>query len=911
VPVQEVPPPPPAADDLTDPRLVLRDGSVASVRPSTGTDRDELRRFFHALTPEARRLRFMGAPDAPDRVIDGFCSSDPAQAYTLVAVRRMDGEDRIIAAASYLGTSTTNAEVAFAVADQFQGKGIATLLFERLAATASAAGFEMFFAETFLSNAAMLDVFRDSGFVVRSVTAFGSVHLELSVTPSAEAVRSAEARRRNATIASLRPIMAPKSVAVIGASASRPNIGNRILEALVAGGFTGTLHVVHPRAADIRGVAAVPSARQLPAGVDLAVVAVPAASVLGVIDDCAATGVKSVVVISAGFAEVGPAGRALQTALVSEVRNYGMRMVGPNCMGLLNLSPSVRLNASFSPVAPPFGGVAFSSQSGALGVAILALADERGVGLSAFVSIGNKGDVSSNDLLEYWESDPDTRVVLLYVESFGNPRRFARLARRIGRSKPIVALKAGRTAAGRVAAGSHTAALAARGEAVDGLFEQSGVVRAETVDEMFDIAACLDAQPLPGGQRVALLTNGGGPGILAADTCEGAGLTVATFAPETLAALSAFLPAAASVGNPVDMVASAGPDEYRQAVRTLLLAPEVDALVVIVTPVDRSQTASIWANIESGLREARAAGASAKPVVACVMASDRGSLHRSPGGETIPICAFPENAVRALGKMARYAAWRARPLGLLPAYDDLKTDDARAVCRAALASRGDGWLTTAEVQRVLAAFGVPLAPGAIAQSADEAAELAARIGYPVAAKLAARQVQHKTDAGLVRTSLADESALRAAVEDILTRGRAICGNDGIEGVLVQAMVNGGVETLVGVAHDPAFGPLVGFGLGGTSVELFGDVHFRITPLTDRDAEELVSEPRGAKLLHGYRGRPPADVGALRDLLLRISRLADDVREVSELDLNPVMALEEGKGCVVVDARIFVREKQPA
>ena len=489
-----------------------------------------------------------------------------------MACRRHGGDDRIIAVASYIGLTDAAAEVAFAVDDRFQGKGISTLLLERLAAHAASYGFRRFHATTLGDNVAMREVFRDSGFEIRSRSAAGTVDVQLSLTPTAEGVATAERRRRLATAASLRPMLIPRAVAVIGASREPGKMGGRILQALTSGGFLGPVYPVNPSAAEIAGRPAFRSARELPADVDLAVIAVPPDAVLPAVDDCAAAGVKALVVITAGFAETGGEGRTRQNALVEKARGYGMRMVGPNCMGLLNMSADVRLNASFSPVFPPGGHVALSSQSGALGIAILGLAAERHMGLSTFVSVGNKADVSSNDLLEYWEEDPQTRVILLYLESFGNPRRFTRIARRVARQKPIVALKAGRTAAGSRAAGSHTAALAASDTAVDALFHQSGVIRAETIDEMFDIAALLDAQPLPAGNRVAVITNAGGPGILAVDACEAAGLIVPEFSPDTRARLQAFLPATASVANPVDMVASAGPAEYRAAIETVLAA---------------------------------------------------------------------------------------------------------------------------------------------------------------------------------------------------------------------------------------------------------------------------------------------------------------------------------------------------
>ncbi len=521
-----VPPSSPVADSADSPRIVLKDGSVATVRAATSADAPAMRRFFLNLSPDSRYRRFFTAGEPPDALIQRLSdSTDPGRNLTLIAERSVDGQVRIVAAASYTAITAEAAEAAFAVADQFQGRGLGTALLERLAVAAAEAGFRRFQATTLGDNTSMLEVFRDSGFEIRSKSSGGSVDVQLSIVPSAATVSAEERRQRLATAASLRPLLEPRAVAVVGASRDPSSIGRRVLDAVLAG-FTGKVYAVNPRAAEVAGLSAYASARELPADVDLAVVAVPAPAVLGVVDDCAAAGVKSLIVITAGFAEAGPDGRALQDRLTEKVRNYGMRMVGPNCMGLLNANADVRLNASFSPIMPPGGHVGLMSQSGALGIAIIQLAIARRLGLSTFVSAGNKADVSGNDLLEYWEDDPSTQVILLYLESFGNPRRFARLARRIARQKPIVAVKSGRTRSGSLAASSHTAALAASDVAVDALFHQSGVIRADTLDEMFDIAACLDMQPLPGGRRVAVVTNAGGPGILAADACEAAGLTL-------------------------------------------------------------------------------------------------------------------------------------------------------------------------------------------------------------------------------------------------------------------------------------------------------------------------------------------------------------------------------------------------
>jgi acyl-CoA synthetase (NDP forming) len=567
-------------------------------------------------------------------------------------------------------------------------------------------------------------------------------------------------------------------------------------------------------------------------------------------------------------------------------------------MGLLNTR--LHLNASFSPVFPPRGPIGFSSQSGALGLAILELARDRHIGLSTFISVGNKADVSSNDLLTYWEHDPDTSVILLYLESFGNPRKFAQLARRIGRQKPIVAVKAGRTRAGVRAAGSHTAALAASDAVVGELFRATGVIRAETIDEMFDVASCLASQPLPRGRRVAIVTNAGGPGILAVDACEGAGLTVAEFGPATRDRLARFLPRSASLGNPVDMVASADADAYRHTISTVLAADDVDALIVIYTPVDPSHSASILDGVKAGIAEGRMQ-ALTKPVLACLMAHATADA-LIVGDEHIPVFAFPENAARALARAAAHAAWRGTAPGEVTTVPDADVVTARAVCHDAAAARGETWLTGVELRRVLCAYGLPLAPEGLARDGDEAAAVANLLGYPVVAKIDADELLHKTEVGGVRTGLRGRDDVRQATTELLDTARAL----GIDRprVVIQPMLSG-VETIVGAIQDPLFGPLVGFGLGGTDVEIEQDVHFRVAPLTDRDGSDLIAESRANLRLAGHRGRSPADVPSLQDVLLRVSQLASDIPELRELGLNPVIVHPQGRGCTIVDARLKV------
>ncbi len=498
--------------------------------------------------------------------------------------------------------------MAFAVDDAFHGKGIATALLEQLVRAGRVQDFESFSAIVLPENFEMLDVFRDSGFQEHSTTEAGCVEVRLSLQSSPASAAAADERERQATIASLKAILRPAAVAVLGVSQRPSNLGRRVFESLLGLGFQrARSYAVNPACIDLHGTKTLASARDLPAGVDLAVIAVPREHVLAAVDDCAAAGVKGIVVISAGFAETDPRGRELQTELVERVRGYGMRMVGPNCMGVINAESGISLNASFAERLPPAGRIALASQSGGLGLAVLNLAATRQIGLSTFVSLGNKADISGNDLLQYGEQDPATSVLLLYLESFGNPRRFGQIARRVSRSKPIVVVKSGRTAAGLRAAASHTAGLAASELAVDGLFRQAGVIRADTIDEMFDIAACLDSQPLPRGRRVAIVTNAGGPGILAADACTTAGLDV--------------LPTAAGAPNPSDLIASADADAFRERIDALLTADDVDAVIAIYTTIDSSRTAAILAAIGEGVAAGRARGAIDKPVLVCTMAS--------------------------------------------------------------------------------------------------------------------------------------------------------------------------------------------------------------------------------------------------------------------------------------------------
>jgi acetate---CoA ligase (ADP-forming) len=887
-------------------RLILRDGSTATIRFIEPQDQGEAQKFFERLSPESRWLRFFSVAKPDPKLIRSMCNpTDPAAQTTLVVTRVVGGEPQIIAVATYWGQEDKTAEVALAVNDLFQGKGIGTLLLERLALLAVRNGFLQFTATTHASNHPMLEVFRRSGFPIQEKREDGYIQLNFSVQPTKSSVERSETVDRVFTTASLLPVFQPKSIAVVGASRDPSSIGYRILEELIRNRYHGHVYPVNPKADVIASIHAYPNVKSVPEPVDLAVIAVPHHAVMSVVDDCAANGVRALVVITAGFAEMGESGSELQRQLVDKVRAYGMRMVGPNCMGVLNTDPNIQMNASFSPVFPPSGRVAMSSQSGALGIAILDFAQQRDLGLSKFISVGNKADVSGNDLLQYWEEDPKTDVMLLYLESFGNPRRFARLARRVSRSKPIIAVKSGRTLAGKRAAGSHTAAMAASDIAVEALFSQTGVIRAQSLEEMFDLAAMLGNQPLPKGKRVGVITNAGGPGILCTDACEANGLTVPELSKRIQTNLRKFLPAAASVSNPVDMIASAPPEHYRKTIECVLNADDVDAVIVIYIPVMNVQLGPVRTAIAEGIAVARKQNGRNKPVFACLMSDQEGSGALSLENEKIPAYRFPEAPAMVLGKAAGYAEWRKEPPGIIPDFEDIDPKAARNICLAALQERGPGWLTAQECRDVLKAMRSPLPEGGVATSANQAANVADKVGYPVAVKLASHKLVHKTEIGGVRLNLKTAEEVKNAFHEIrkcLERSGEV---EAMEGVIVQPMISGGIELMVGATEDPSFGPLLAFGLGGIHVEVLGDVCFRVNPLTDRDAARMVRQIRGIKLLEGYRGHPAADLEAVENLLLRISRLVEDVPEITELDLNPVFALPPGKGCIIADARIKV------
>lgn len=881
----------------------LRDGSTVRIRPTLPTDLQAVFDFFAGLSDESLTKRFHGMHRPTIKELKPFVDIDYHRYFSLVAETTVGAEARIIALASYIRTGEKQAEMAIAVADDFQGRGVGSILLEHLCEAAAEDGIAVFLAEILFENYDMIHVIRDLKLPVAMRSSMGLVHAEFATAATPEAIEAFENREAVAATAAVSRFLKPRSVAVIGASRRRATISGEIFRNLLEGRFEGPVYPVNSNAQVVQSVAAYKTVTEIPGPVDLAVIVVPAREVLAVADECARKGIRALLVITSGFGETGADGLQLQNALLDIARRHGMRIVGPNCMGLVNTDPAVRLNATFAPVSPVPGRVAFSSQSGALGIAVMDRARALGLGISSFVSVGNKVDISGNDLIQYWEQDDSTDVMLLYLESFGNPRKFARIARRVAKKKPIVAVKSGRSKAGARAAASHTGSIVAEDIAVDALFNQAGVVRTETLEDLFDVASLLAHQPLPSGNRVAILTNAGGLGILCADACEAAGLSVPELAPETTTALKSLLPREASVGNPVDMIASATAEQYGESLQLLARDPRVESIIIIFIPplVTRAE------DVASALVEV-AASVPDKTVLACFMGSQGINDQLTAGRTVIPSFTFPESAARALGKVTGYAAWKEGPDGTISELPDI--DRAAAAQTAAdLLRGGERWLEPPAVARLLEDYGIRSATSRTASSPDEVAKATDEIGGPVAVKIDSRSILHKTDVGGVRLNLATaEDAARAASEILESLGHQ--GLDSrIDGFLVQEMVSTeGAEMFVGMTLDPLFGPLVACGAGGTMVELLRDVSVRITPLTDVDVKEMLRSLKTWPLFEGYRGRPPLDAGALENLLLRVSALVEDLPHLAEIDLNPVLV--SATGCVVLDARMKVATPPP-
>ena len=889
-----------SADVQRDGDVVLRDGSTVRIRVMRPSDEAGLSALLTSLSEDSRWLRFYSIQKNSALAIEAHREANLDQAFGLVACS--GDQDRVVGHAFYVVIAEERAEVAFTIANDFQGRGLGTILLCQLADVAAANGVRIFEAEVVAANHAMLHVFRESGFPIEVNASVGQLHVVLPTSFTEEARKQFERRESIAAVNALKLFFEPRAVAVIGASRQRGTIGGEIFHNLLHYGFKGQVYPVNPAATVIESVKCYSSIEAIPDLVDLAVIVVPASSVVEVATACARKGVKALVVISAGFSETGKEGKARQAELLRVCRGAGMRLIGPNCMGIANTNPAVLLDATFAPGIPPRGRVGFSSQSGALGLAIMEFANSLGLGISTFVSVGNKADISGNDLLRYWESDDDTDVILLYLESFGNPKKFSEIARRVGRKKPIAVVKSGRSAAGARATSSHTGALIAASDVtVDALFRQAGVVRTDTLAELFDVASLLANQPLPNGHRVGIITNAGGPAILCADACEARDLEVPVLSDSSQAKLRAFLPAGASVGNPVDMIASAPAEHYRQAIEIVGTDENIDSLIVIFTPPLVTRAADVAGSIVEAAQHLDRS----KPVLSVFLSANEAPKELRTTSTCIPSYSFPETAAIALARATRYRQWRDRHETYPAKFEDIRTDEAAAVVAAALA-REEGWLRPDEVAKICSCYGLPLIEQRVVETVEDAGAAADEIGGEIALKAIAPGVIHKTEAGAVRLHLNGGEAVRIAAREMSEKLNSL--GHSASGFVVQQMAKRGVEMLVGVVHDPQFGPVVACGAGGVQVELLRDVSVRLTPLSNEDASEMIRELNTYPLLTGFRGSVPVDITALEEGLLRVSAMVEDLPQIAELDCNPFVVHETG--ATILDARIRVTAVGP-
>ena len=857
--------------------VVLRDGGVVHVRPIRPQDAEAVHIFHAGQSAESIYLRFFAPlPRLSDKEVARFTQVDYVDRVGLVATLG----DAIVGIARYDRLDDGRAEVAFNISDAHQGRGIGSVLLEHLAAAARERGITRFVAEVLPQNRKMMGVFTEAGYEVSHSYEDGVIALSFDISPTEHSDEVRESREHRSESRSMQTLLTPRAVVVVGASRGPDSIGHRLLENIVAQGFTGALHVVNPEAAEVLGVPSYSRVDEVPGPVDLAVVAVPAPAVNDVVRDCARAGVRGLVVVSSGFAETGEEGRSRQQTLVRLARAHGMRVVGPNSFGMLNNDPEVRLNASLAPQLPPPGRLGLFSQSGALGIAVLASAARRGLGISTFVSAGNRADVSGNDVMQYWIDDQATDAVGLYLESMGNPRKFSRIARRLSRVKPVIVVKSGLSTFG-VPPGHAVRPTRMPREALDEMLRQAGVIRVENLHQMFDVAQLVVHQPLPAGSRVAVVTNSTALGSLAAEACQSWGLQVQH--------------------GPVDMASEATAEQFREALSSAFTDEDVDSVVVcFIPPLVTLDEAVVRALAE-------VASDSQKTCVATFLGMRGVTDVLSPGQPAgvdaatyrVPAYPTPEDAVRALAAATRYAQWRRRDPGARVAPAGITRERAHLLVERLTPGDPDGvWLSDEDATELLDAYGIHLWPSYAADDPDGAVAAARRLGYPVALKATAKHLRHRADLGGVRLDIAGDVEL---LEDLADMRAQLADVGGQTGLVVQAMAPVGVACVVRSTEDPLFGPVVEFGVGGPPTELLGDIARRIPPLREGDVADLVRSVRAAPLLFGHRGAEPVDTDALEDVLSRVSVLADDLPEVADLELNPVVV--SGRGAAVLSARI--------
>ena len=886
---------------------ILKDGSGILLRPIRADDAKSWLSFIGRLGPHNKYLHFQHM--AKEMNLDDavrFCTVDYHDTFAFVAEVLREPNKQIVATGKFFRLPDHHsAEVLFVVEDSYQGRGLGTAILEQLAIVARENGIDTFEADTIAGDARAAGIFKSYGFNITGEIQTGVYHVVFPITRTKAISEKEEGRERISTLSSLRSLLKPQSIALIGASRHPGTIGYILLQCLIQNGFSGKIYPVNPNIDSLMSLKTYPSVLDIPGEVDMAVIAVPAKLVVKVADECGHKGVHTIVVISDGFREIGPEGASREKELRNVALGHGMRIVGPNCMGVINTNPTVRMNATFSPVYPPAGNVAFLSQSGAMGLVVLEYASNLDIGISSFVSVGNRADISSNDLLEYWDQDPATDVILLYLESFGNPRKFSHIARHVTRKKPIIVVKGGSTQAGSRAASSHTGAMATSNVVSDVLFHHAGIIKVDHMEEMFDMAAMLSNQPLPRGRKLTIVTNGGGPGIIAADSAARNGLALPQPSKEIVNRLTSVLKRDVAIHNPLDTTAGADAEEFRRILQLLAADEDSDAVLVIFIPPVIGDTK----DFEAAIRDvAQDFWKQRKPLLACFLGQRGFKAKLGSNGRFVPSYPFPEGAVSALARAVEYAETRQKPAGKIPEFSGIRRDEAREIIEKALtrATQRPLWLKPQEISSLLTCYGIRLVETHLARTPNEAEASATKIGFPVAVKLDSRTITHKSDVGGVVLDLNSEDEVAQAFKHIRSELEKVNRQNEMQGVIVQKMMKEGVEAIVGVTQDPAFGPLIMFGSGGVYAELMKDVVLRLNPITDMDAKEMIMSIKMAKLFEGFRGSPAADTRSIQDLLLRLSAMVEDIPQIAELDFNPVKVMPEGAGYWIVDARVMLR-----
>ncbi|MDD5339165.1 MAG: GNAT family N-acetyltransferase [Dehalococcoidales bacterium] len=902
------------SDSPTTPNLsqfrreeLLRDGYRVLLRPIEKSDVPLWLDFFNRLSDETKYFRFHNVPkEMTEEDALRYCTVDYDNSFAYAAEIGKGKDRKIIAVSRYYRLpNRRSAEVAIAIEDAYQNIGLGTRLIQALADIAREKDISVFESNVLVDNQQMMETFRDYGFHVSSELQHGVYTVTFPIKHTQVVDRKEAYRDRIATVASLQPLVNPKSVAIIGAARAPGTIGNLLMRCILQSGYSGIVYPVNPNTDAVLSVKSYPSVMDIPGKVDLAIIAVPAAIVNKVADECGQKGVRGLIVISDGFRERNTEGAVREDELRIITLSYGMRLVGPNCMGIINTDADVKMNATFSQVYPNTGNVAFLSQSGAMGLTILEHVKNLNVGISTFVSVGNRADVSSNDFLQYWEQDPATKVILLYLESFGNPDEFAKIARRVSAKKPIVAVKSGTTAAGARAASSHTGALATSDVASDVLFKNAGIIRVNSVEELLNLATLLSTQPLPKGRRLVIVTNGGGPGIIAADAASRNGLEVQELSADSYEKIRPIMKRGINVGNPIDTTAGATAQEYEGILRILAADENVDAVLAIFAPPIVIETKEM----EDALRKvAPVFWRYKKPLLGCFIGQKGLSAQLGSKGHYIPLYVFPEEAIQSLRRATEYSEMRSKPIGNIPIFKDIQKAKARELINTVIknSSKRPIWLSPEEIEKLLSCYGIHQSGVVFADTIDEAKTTARKLGYPVAVKLASATITHKTDVGGVVLNVDSDEEVEKAYNTIAEKLEKLGRRNEMSGVTIQRMMTDGIETIVGVTQDPSFGPLMLFGSGGIYAELIKDVTLKLHPITDSDALEMINSVRMSKLFDGYRGSPPSDVKALQELLLRVSAMVEDIPEIAELDLNPVNIRPVKQGYWVIDARIMVK-----